>query len=106
MSRALWFVAGAGAGVYGMVKARRAQQALTPDGLRDRAGSLALGARMLRDEVAQAKAEKEHELRERLGLPQPVGKTKPVPQLAQSADRPPAITTASPQTSTDSRGNS
>ena len=102
MSRALWFVAGAGAGVYGMVKARRAQQALTPDGLRDRAGSLALGARMLRDEVAQAKAEKEHELRERLGLPQLASAAKPVPQLARSAEHPPTITTSS--TSTD-RGN-
>ncbi|RJS47376.1 DUF6167 family protein [Nocardioides cavernaquae] len=104
MSRALWFVAGAGAGVYGMVKARRAQQALTPDGLRDRAGSLALGARMLRDEVAQAKAEKELELRERLGLPQLASAAKPAPQLARSADHPLAISTDSP--STDSRGTS
>jgi hypothetical protein len=102
MSRSLWFVAGAGAGVYGMVKARRAQQALTPDGLRDRAGSLALGARMLRDEVAQARAEKELELRERLGLPQLAGQAKPPPALARSAEHPPTITTSS----TDSRGNS
>ena len=102
MSRALWFVAGAGAGVYGMVKARRAQQALTPDGLRDRAGSLALGARMLRDEVAQARAEKELELRERIWLPQLAGRTKPVPQLARSAEHPPNVNTAS----TDSRGTS
>jgi uncharacterized protein HemX len=105
MSRALWFVAGAGAGVYGMVKARRAQQALTPDGLRDRAGSLALGARMLRDEVAQAKAEKELELRERLGLPQLAGKTKPPPALARSAEPPPTIASSAGSTSTD-RGNS
>ncbi len=105
MSRALWFVAGAGAGVYGMVKARRAQEALTPDGLRDRAGSLALGARMLRDEVAQAKAEKEHELRERLGLPQLAGKAKPPPQLERSAEHPPTLATPVGSTSTD-RGNS
>jgi uncharacterized protein HemX len=105
MSRALWFVAGAGAGVYGMVKARRAQQALTPDGLRDRAGSLALGARMLRDEVAQARAEKELELRERLGLPQLTSAPKPVPQLARSAEHPPTIASSAGSTSTD-RGNS
>ena len=36
MSRTLWFVAGAGAGVYGMVRGRRAAEALTVDGLRDR----------------------------------------------------------------------
>jgi hypothetical protein len=67
--RAAMFVAGVGVGVYGMVKARRAQEALTPDGLRDRGRALALGARMLRDEAAQARADKEHQLRDRLGLP-------------------------------------
>jgi len=68
MSRALWFVAGAGAGVYGVVKARRAAEAVTPDGLRDRRQAWALGARILRDEVAAGSAEKEIELRARLGL--------------------------------------
>ena len=68
MSRGLWFVAGAGAGVYAMVRGRRAAEALTPDGLTDRLGALAVGARLFRDEVAQGQAEKETELRERLGL--------------------------------------
>ncbi len=68
MSRSLWFVAGAGAGVYAMVRGRRAAEALTVDGLRDRAAGLALGARLLRDEVAQGSAEKETELRVRYGL--------------------------------------
>ena len=67
--RAAMFVAGVGVGVYGMVKARRAQEALTPDGLRDRGRALALGARMLRDEAAQARSDKEDQLRDRLGLP-------------------------------------
>jgi hypothetical protein len=68
MSRPLWFVAGAGAGVYAVVRARRAAEVFTADGLRDRLNGLALGARMLRDEVAQGQAEKETELRERFGL--------------------------------------
>jgi len=68
MSRAIWFIAGAGAGVYGVVKARRAAEAVTPDGLRDRRHAWALGARILRDEVAAGSAEKEIELRARLGL--------------------------------------
>ena len=68
MSRPLWFVAGAGAGVYAVVRARRAAELLTVDGLRDRWSGLTLGARMLRDEVAQGQAEKETELRERFGL--------------------------------------
>jgi hypothetical protein len=68
MRRGLWFVAGAGAGVYAMIRGRRAAEALTADGLRDRVGAVALGARMLRDEVAQGKADAETDLRERLGL--------------------------------------
>jgi len=43
MSRAVWFVAGAGAGVYSMLKARRAAEAFTPDGLTDRLAGLSLG---------------------------------------------------------------
>ncbi|HSX67774.1 DUF6167 family protein [Nocardioides sp.] len=79
--RAAMFVAGVGVGVYGMVKARRTQEALTPDGLRDRGRALALGARMLRDEAAQARTDKEHQLREKLGLP-----------LATPTTRTPALT--------------
>ena len=68
MRRPLWFAAGAGAGVYAMVRGRRAAEALTADGLRDRWSGLALGARMVRDEVARGSTEKETELRERYGL--------------------------------------
>lgn len=68
MTRGLWFLAGAGAGIYAMVRARRAAEVLTAEGLQDRLSGLALGARMLRDEVAQGQAEKETELRERFGL--------------------------------------
>jgi uncharacterized protein DUF6167 len=68
VSRALWFVAGTGAGVYAMVRGRRAAEALSADGLRDRLSALGLGARMLREEVAQGRAERETELRERHGL--------------------------------------
>jgi hypothetical protein len=68
MSRGFWFVAGAGAGVYAVVRARRAAEVFTVDGLRDRWNGLALGARLVRDEVAQGQAEKETELRERYGL--------------------------------------
>lgn len=68
MSRALWFVAGAGAGVYGLVRGRRAAESLSVDGLRDRVEALTLGARLFRDEVAQGAAERETELRERFGV--------------------------------------
>ena len=68
MNRGLWFVAGAAAGIYGMVRARRAAESLTVDGMRDRVGAAFVGARMFRDEVAQGRAEAESELRERLGL--------------------------------------
>ena len=68
MSRGIWFVAGAGAGVYAVVRARRAAEVFTADGLRDRWNGVALGARLLREEVAEGQAEKETELRERFGL--------------------------------------
>ena len=65
MKRGLWFVAGAGAGIYVVIRGRRAAEALTMDGLQDRLNGLAVGARMFRDEVTQGKAEAETELRER-----------------------------------------
>ena len=65
MNRGLWFVAGAGAGIYAVIRGRRAAEALTIDGLQDRLNGLAVGARMFRDEVAQGKAEAETGLRER-----------------------------------------
>lgn len=68
MSRPLWFVAGAGVGVYAAARARRAAESLTADGLRDRARSLRLGARMFAEEVAQGKADRETELRRDLEL--------------------------------------
>ena len=68
MSRSLWFVAGAGAGIWGMVRGRRAAEAFTAEGLHDRMSALFLGARMFRDEVAQGAAERETELRERFAV--------------------------------------
>jgi hypothetical protein len=68
MNRGLWFVAGAGAGIYAMVRGRRVAEAFTVDGLKDRWSGLSLGARLLAEEVAQGQAEKETELRDRFGL--------------------------------------
>ena len=60
-------MAGAGVGIYGMIRARRAAETFTVDGMRDRVGAAVVGARMFRDEVAQGRAEAESGLRERLG---------------------------------------
>jgi hypothetical protein len=68
MRRGVWFVAGAGAGVYAMIRGRRLVEAFTAEGIGDRWHALALGARLFRDEVAQGQAEAETELRERFGL--------------------------------------
>ena len=68
MARSFWFAAGAGAGVYAMTKARRAAESFTASGMRDRLDGVLLGARMFRDEVAQGQAEKETELRRRMGM--------------------------------------
>ena len=63
MRRGLWFAAGAGTAVYAMVRGRRAAEALSVDGLKDRLGALEVGARLFRAEVAQGQATKESELR-------------------------------------------
>ncbi|CAA9419285.1 DUF6167 family protein [uncultured Nocardioides sp.] len=68
MSRGIWFVAGAGVGVYAVTRARRVAEAFTSEGLRDRLAGLAVGARLLRDEVRAGQQESETQLRERLGL--------------------------------------
>ena len=68
MRRGFWFLAGAGAGIYAVVRGRRAAEIMTTEGLRDRLGALDVGARIFRKEFADAQAEKETELRERLGL--------------------------------------
>lgn len=83
-------MAGAGAGVYAMVRGRRLAEAFTRDGLHDRWEALTLGARMFREEVAQGQAEAETELRERFGLvphglPELVGSTSP-PQPGRHID--------------------
>lgn len=65
--RSAWFVAGAAAGAYGVVKVRRLAEALTPDGMRDRIGAAFVGARMFREEVAHGQAEAEIRLREWYG---------------------------------------
>lgn len=64
MSRAIWFVAGAGAGVYAMIRGRRAAEAFTPEGLMDRVQALGVGARIFAEELAQGRVEKEAEVRE------------------------------------------
>ena len=68
MRRGLWFMAGAGAGVYAMTKARRAAEALTPEGIRDRMAGLSLGAQLLGEDVRAEMAERESQLRQRLRL--------------------------------------
>ncbi|TGN66007.1 hypothetical protein EXE59_20170 [Nocardioides eburneiflavus] len=68
MGRPLWFVAGAGVGVYAAARARRAAEALTADGMRDRLRGWQVGARLFAEEVHQGRLERETELREQLGL--------------------------------------
>ena len=68
MKAGLWFVAGAGVGIYGIIRGRRAAEALTVDGMTDRLKGAQVGWQMFREEVAEGRAEKETELRERFSL--------------------------------------
>ena len=68
MNRTLWFVAGATTGVYALTKARRAAEALTPEGLRDRLAGLSLGVHLFNEEVRTEMLTTENDLRRRLRL--------------------------------------
>jgi hypothetical protein len=68
MRRSVWFVAGAGAGVYATTKVRRTLDVFTPGGLRDRLAGLTLAARLFGGEVRAGMASGETDLRRRLGL--------------------------------------
>ena len=87
MSRGLWFAAGAGAGIYAMVRGRRAAEALTVEGLGDRLAGLAVGVRMFREEVAAGRADKQTELRERLALAPDGGARQLAPGRTTEEDR-------------------
>ena len=90
MGRPLWFVAGAGVGVYAAARARRAAEALTADGLRDRLRGWQVGARLFADEVQQGRTERETELREQLGLrPTALGDATPELTARSSTTEPP-----------------
>jgi hypothetical protein len=80
--RGFWFLAGAGAGVYVVVRARRAAEIFTPEGLRDRVAGLGAGAQLFAEEVRSGMTEREAELRERLGY------ALDAPLMLEPADRP------------------
>ncbi len=92
MRRGFWFAAGAGAGVYAAVRARRMAEMLTVDGLRDRWEGLRAGAEVFAGEAAAGRAERESELRERYGLV-PHGR----PELAPGPAATPEISTSQDQ---------
>jgi len=71
--RGLWFAAGAGVGIYASIRARRAAEAFTSDGISDRIAAIQLGSRLLREDIAVAAAEKEAELRERIATTAELG---------------------------------
>ena len=77
MSRAVWFVAGAGVGAYALTRARRAAEVLTPEGLADRLAGLSLGVHLFGQEVRAGMAEKENEVRTRLGVALPGTEDRP-----------------------------
>ncbi|WP_110183302.1 DUF6167 family protein [Nocardioides solisilvae] len=112
MSRGLWFVAGAGAGAYAANRARRALASVSAEGLRHRWQGLAHAARLAGEEMHAARAEKETELRHRLGLDltgpaalpagSPPGGT-PAPLPAQQTPHPTPAPAPRPRADDDTR---
>ena len=77
-ARVVWFVAGAAAGVYSSVKAKRAAYRLSMPGLIDQAAALGSGVRAFRAEMAEGMQAQEQHVRahlldhdHRLALPEP-----------------------------------
>ena len=94
MSRTLWFVAGAGVGVYAMTRVRRVAASLTPEGLADRLSGLSLGLHLFTAEVRSGMAEKENEVRERLAVASPGTRRElPGPRPATTHGEPGTTTT-------------
>jgi len=87
VNRLLWFTAGAGVGVYALSRVRRAAEVLTPDGLADRMAGWSVGLSLFREEVRAGAAEKETDLRERLGLPLPGGGARALPGGQSGLDK-------------------
>ena len=75
MSRIFWVAVGAGLTAFTVVKARQYMQRATPQAIGSRvaesAAGLAESARDFTDRVRAAMAEREAELRDTLGLPEP-----------------------------------
>ncbi|MCW2747342.1 MAG: hypothetical protein JWP10_484 [Nocardioidaceae bacterium] len=65
--RAAWFVAGAAAGLYASVRARRVAYRLTPPGLLDQAGALGVGIRAFGEEMRSGMSARESEILHQFG---------------------------------------
>lgn len=105
MSRAVWFVAGAGAGLYAAVRVQRALDVLTPEGLADRLHALRVGAALVREEVATERAAAETHLRERLAAPHPGTPALSGPSGASGPSARPALASTHPADRTEQEGS-
>jgi len=66
MGRALWFAAGAAAGVYGAAKARRAAYRLSGPGIIDQAAALGVGWRAFSADLRDGMQERQDDVVRRL----------------------------------------
>jgi hypothetical protein len=85
MGRAFWLAAGAGAGLYGAVKARRLVYRVSPAGLADQVAALRLGAQEFLDDVRAGARDKEAELTAELAQRFSVGPRVEVRALERDA---------------------
>lgn len=66
MGRIGWFVAGTGVGILAASRLRRPAGVLSADDLRDRAHAVSVGLKQARQSAAQARVDREIELRDAL----------------------------------------
>jgi len=87
IGRAVWFAAGAAAGVYGTVKARRAAYRLSGPGIIDQAAALGVGWRAFSADLREGMREREDLVVRRLD---PVA-AEPYLQLVTPEDQVPQV---------------
>ena len=90
MRRLFWIAAGAAAGIYAVRRVQRTAESLSPQGIAGSVGGglreLAAAVREFGDDVREAMAEREIDLRQALGLGDDEGGPEPSDQPA--TDRP------------------
>jgi hypothetical protein len=97
MRRLFWVAVGAAAGVYAVRKVQKTLHAYSPGSLADRAVGTGAGLKAFAEEVREAMAQREAELREALGMEPAHDQPLSPAEAADLVDHPASTTTGRPR---------